>query len=501
MDFTFGIITAGGQDHLILKIIESIEQQAIPNYEIIIVGNSNLSAKNLRVIGFDETIKTAWITRKKNIIYQESKYENIVVIHDYIAFDKDWYTGFLQFGNTFDYCITKIKNTNGLRYRDYVFYSCDELDYYTKDKCLLPYSYVPPSNMKKLLYISGAYYIIKRSAALKHPLDENLLHGQGEDVEYSLRLSNNSIYAVCNSYSSVYLLKTKSNTHSEELIDSKDLEFLESLTADKIDEIVNGQLLSLNKYIYETAQNSQYNIYTIYMKYVQSILESNDLSNFKNHPSYTYMLEHVSPICGYEYMQSIRMNTKITMKDVISFCNLNDSLGNPTMTEYSIVTASPTSLRYIYMAHLILTHFKSLNLPVLDIIEIGGGYGGLSLAVHYFSEKYNVKVNSYKIIDLLPITKLQEMYISKVNPDLSLEYIDAATFGSGITNNNLCLISTYCFSEIPLELQRSYIKTLFPKVSHGFIAWNNIPIYDFGYTCRIEDEIPNTAPNNRFVYF
>jgi hypothetical protein len=93
------------------------------------------------------------------------------------------------------------------------------------------------------------------------------------------------------------------------------------------------------------------------------------------------------------------------------------------------------------------------------------------------------------------------MYISKVNPDIHVEYIDAGTFGSGITDKNLCLVSTYCFSEIPLELQHSYINTLFPKISHGFIAWNNIPVYDFGFTSRIEGEIPNSAPNNRFVYF
>jgi hypothetical protein len=38
-------------------------------------------------------------------------------------------------------------------------------------------------------------------------------------------------------------------------------------------------------------------------------------------------------------------------------------------------------------------------------------------------------------------------------------------------------------------------------MSHGFRAWNDIPVYDFGFRCRIEDEIPNSAPNNRFVYF
>lgn len=501
MDFTFGIITAGDADHLILKIIESIEQQNIPNYEIIIVGNSEVSAKNLRVMAFDETVKPGWITKKKNIVYQESKYENIVVIHDYISFDNGWYTGFLEFGNTFEYCVSKIKTIDGTRYIDYVFFNGEKINTYTQSRYFLPYSYIPPANMKKLLYISGAYFIIKRSIALRYHLDENLLHGEGEDIEYSQRLSNNNIYAVCNKYSSVSLLKSKSNVYSEELVSLKDLEYLESLSSDKIDEIASGHVITLNKHIYETAQNTNFDMYAVYANYVKTISNTNDLSNFKNHPSYTYMLEHVSAEQGRQYIKSIHINTKLSINDVVSFCNLNDSVGNPNTIEYGIVTASPTSLRYIYFAHLILTHIKSLNLPVLNIVEIGGGYGGLCLAIHYFSEAYGVKVNTYKIIDLLTINKLQEMYISKVNSNISVEYIDAATFGSDIKDTNLFLISTYCFSEIPLELQHSYIKTLFPKVSHGFIAWNIIPLYDFGFTLKVEDEIPSTFPNNKYLYF
>ena len=46
-----------------------------------------------------------------------------------------------------------------------------------------------------------------------------------------------------------------------------------------------------------------------------------------------------------------------------------------------------------------------------------------------------------------------------------------------------------------------YIKTLFPKVQHGFMAWNMIPIYDFGFKYTIEDEYPKTGDFNKYVYF
>ena len=47
MEFTFGIITNGNNDVLIEKIIISIENNKIPVYEIIIVGNTKIPSSKL----------------------------------------------------------------------------------------------------------------------------------------------------------------------------------------------------------------------------------------------------------------------------------------------------------------------------------------------------------------------------------------------------------------------------------------------------------------------
>ena len=66
MEFTFGIITTGHNDNFINIIINSIENNKIPNYEIIIVGNTNITGNNYKkIFSFDETIKEGLITRKK----------------------------------------------------------------------------------------------------------------------------------------------------------------------------------------------------------------------------------------------------------------------------------------------------------------------------------------------------------------------------------------------------------------------------------------------------
>lgn len=74
MDFTFGIVSNGDNQTFLNKVIDSIENENIPKYEIIIVGNVRIERTNTIVIPFDETIKKGWITKKKNIITNNSKY-------------------------------------------------------------------------------------------------------------------------------------------------------------------------------------------------------------------------------------------------------------------------------------------------------------------------------------------------------------------------------------------------------------------------------------------
>jgi hypothetical protein len=136
----------------------------------------------------------------------------------------------------------------------------------------------------------------------------------------------------------------------------------------------------------------------------------------------------------------------------------------------------------------------------LNIVEVGGGYGGLYLAISFFSNKYQVIINSYNIIDLYDATVLQKWYLSQ-HGITNVNFHDSNSFGENINVNNLFLISNYCFSEISKELQEKYIQILFPKVSHGFMSWNSIPLYNFGFYVKSEKEYPLTDHKNLYVYF
>jgi len=218
MDFTFGIITFGNKN--LQSIIDSIHTQNIPNYEIIIVGDCIFDLHSrITNIKFDESQKQNWITKKKNIICEKAKYENIVLLHDYISFDENWYQGFLKFGNNWDWGVCKIFNKDNSRFRDYTlfpYFNWWAGKSFTPEHTnnLLPYNFINNKKWNKYMYISGSFYFIKKHIALRFPLNENLVWGQSEDIELSIKLHNSDIMISFNPYSSVHLQKQQWQHHS-----------------------------------------------------------------------------------------------------------------------------------------------------------------------------------------------------------------------------------------------------------------------------------------------
>lgn len=211
MKFTFGIITTLQTVGFLQTILDSITfQRALPDFEVIIVGgNEPVREGNLTIIPFDESIKPQWITRKKNIIIEESKGENIVFLHDYVHLLPNWIEGFEHF-DEFNVCVSPIINADGTRFRDWL------LD----DECvkhilgpemgagnpyMLPYDV---THLTRFMYISGAYWVAKREFMKRFPLNEELTWGQGEDVEWSNRAKTATDFKI-NIHSPVNLLKYK----------------------------------------------------------------------------------------------------------------------------------------------------------------------------------------------------------------------------------------------------------------------------------------------------
>lgn len=247
-------------------------------------------------------------------------------------------------------------------------------------------------------------------------------------------------------------------------------------------------------------------MYSSYQKIIDDNLKINHKEwYFKRDPHYKEILEHVSYEQGNKYLELIKNKYCIffqTNKNfIIEICNLNDLYGDTQKNQYiDFCNTSPSNLRYIFHSLLILEHMNKKTLNNIDIIEIGGGYGGLCLFLYKLSPLFNLTINSYTIFDLPEAMKLQEKYLNLHN--INIETI--SLFDNFNLNKNSFLISNYAFSEISMDLQKIYKeKVLNPYVNNGFMSWNCCDIYDFidNKIITFEREYPLTGNKNYYVYF
>jgi hypothetical protein len=215
MNFTFGIVTSGQEDYNVQQVINSIESLNIPEYEILVIGNSDVSRLRTKVIPFNENVKSKWITKKKNLITENAKYNNIVYLHDYVLFQPDWYQGFLHYGEDYNVCMTRMLNKDGTRYRDWCIWPHNDnfVDgLMTRQRgCLIPYDM---THLSEYMYFSGTYWVGKKDVMTEFPLNENLCWGQSEDVDWSLRVRTKYNFSI-NKFSSVKLMKFKDRAFDE----------------------------------------------------------------------------------------------------------------------------------------------------------------------------------------------------------------------------------------------------------------------------------------------
>ena len=248
--------------------------------------------------------------------------------------------------------------------------------------------------------------------------------------------------------------------------------------------------------------------YKIYSQFCQEAIDNNILfQTFKCNPRYTYMLEHVSFEQGILYLYKLYSSyNQIINKIPWVKIKQNDLIGQPLIYDYRNLLSnfvqldnymfSPTTLRYLITGLDILSSYNDENKNI-NIVEIGGGYGGQCKILYDLAQLFNIEIVSYTILDLEYPNKIQKKYTTLFGLNVNC---------TTVTNfNSSCdlLISNYEFSEIDPDYQVMY-HHLIEQSKHGFIIWNTShPIPE----CIINKEtfnkipeVPQTA-NNYFVTF
>lgn len=185
MNFSFGIVTDYSNPQRLEESINSIRGLNIPHYEIVVVGGAIIiptQQSDIRHIFFDDAKYPMWVTRKKNIAVKESRYDNVVLCHDYYTFDKDWYVKYKEFGDDWEICSNAQHLITGKRhFTDWVVWDSPIYPRYHS----LDYN---DWSHTQYMYISGGYFLVKKHVFDQQPFNEKLVWGQAEDVEWSLRV-------------------------------------------------------------------------------------------------------------------------------------------------------------------------------------------------------------------------------------------------------------------------------------------------------------------------
>lgn len=187
-------------------------------------------------------------------------------------------------------------------------------------------------------------------------------------------------------------------------------------------------------------------------------------SQFKQHPAYQEILEHVSEEDGMRYLEILNKNAPDLLKLVDEF-KINDLVGKPTLFEYpGIGRISPTTLRYMKVA----SDLRSLFSGSIGnrVAEIGVGYGGQLLVLDQM-----FAIDNYTLLDLPPVLELASKYLESHILNLSYRTLTLNQASSG--EHYDFVMSNYAFSELPKVLQLKYIEKVLSRASKGYLTMNS----------------------------
>lgn len=242
-------------------------------------------------------------------------------------------------------------------------------------------------------------------------------------------------------------------------------------------------------------------MYDAYINTIKNELNKNsELWNFKRDANYRAILEHVNLSQALSYIELCFKEFDADKKsEWVDIFKKNDMYGNPIQENLgnNIGNFSPSNARYLYHSLLTLKHLQSLEIK--NIVEIGGGYGGLCLYINSLSNNtYN-----YSIFDLPEVMLLQAKYLTAHN--IQCNFLD---FHSQLPDK-FYLISNYCYSEIPdLSIRKKY-QNVIDRSDAGFMLWNadamksGASISETFANKNIITNIENplTAPGNLEIYW
>lgn len=241
---------------------------------------------------------------------------------------------------------------------------------------------------------------------------------------------------------------------------------------------------------------------------------------FKQHPNYCQIMEHIHKDHGSRYLTHIETQfPQITFEQIRDYVNTNDKYGGAVKHIYTsqslrLLYCSPSSLRYIFQALLVLDAYNATDCT--HMVEVGAGYGGLCLAIQMFAPSMLTETKTlkqYYMMDLPASCVLIREYLALHSERLPILYMAHARDRDFNTyQHKTFFISHFCFSELSESEQQRYRDEILSSCIHGMLTWQTCFGDDVSRAnlllgkpvTKCVEECPQTGPEhakNYYIYF
>jgi len=185
--FSFGIITDGKRPTLLKSLVDSVQTLKATygnDVELMVCGpkylKSELGDEVTLIPEPDDFRNQAWITRKKNLLVQSAKHQNIVIAHDRYVIPADFIERVRQFGGDFSILVCRQLGDGGRRVPDWITLGSEWT--FTRNATLEYGDWSP------YLFVGGGIMIAKTHVLREVGWNELLFWNQAEDIELTRRL-------------------------------------------------------------------------------------------------------------------------------------------------------------------------------------------------------------------------------------------------------------------------------------------------------------------------
>ena len=195
--WTFGILTSAASAQA-AEMASAILSLDLPNVEVIFCGPRPAGVPNdprVSAIDLDEPEPRGWITRKKNLIADRARFDNLCLLHDRYVITPDWADALSTYGQCYSFLTfpqvyyAGVGNQFPQRYPDYQLLSQDRgihgalaTSVYDADRVFHP----DYDDFSETAFCCGGLYLARRSLWNLVRQDEALFHCEWEDISFGL---------------------------------------------------------------------------------------------------------------------------------------------------------------------------------------------------------------------------------------------------------------------------------------------------------------------------